>query len=70
MPNVVQKKSLGFVSQISQLRSHKTELVFANKQGVSEKPNLTPSLFPIKSSVKTVCKKSPSEKFEGTCNVT
>lgn len=57
-------KEVTRVCQSLQLRGHKTELVFANKQGVSEKPNLTPSLFPIKSSVKTVCKKSPSEKFE------
>ncbi|XP_019836614.2 breast cancer type 1 susceptibility protein isoform X2 [Bos indicus] len=57
-------KEVTRVCQSSQLRGHKTELVFANKQGVSEKPNLIPSLSPIKSSVKTVCKKSPSEKFE------
>ncbi|XP_068832036.1 breast cancer type 1 susceptibility protein isoform X6 [Capricornis sumatraensis] len=57
-------KEVTRVCQSLQLRGHKTELVFANKQGVSEKPNLIPSLFPIKSSVKTVCKKSPSKKFE------
>ncbi|XP_055263927.1 breast cancer type 1 susceptibility protein isoform X1 [Moschus berezovskii] len=57
-------KEVTRLCQSSQLRGHKTELVFANKQGVSEKPNLIPSLSPIKASVKTMCKKSPSEKFE------
>ncbi|KAB0367857.1 hypothetical protein FD755_021181, partial [Muntiacus reevesi] len=57
-------KEVTRLCQSSQLRGHKTELVFANKHGISEKTFLIPSLSPIKSSVKTVCKKSPSEKFE------
>ena len=57
-------KEVTRLCQSSQLRGHKTELVFANKHGISEKTFLIPSLSPIKSSVKTICKKSPSEKFE------
>ncbi|XP_070335548.1 breast cancer type 1 susceptibility protein isoform X6 [Odocoileus virginianus] len=57
-------KEVTKLCQSSQLRGHKTELVFANKHGISEKTFLIPLLSPIKSSVKTICKKSPSEKFE------
>ncbi|CAI9163454.1 unnamed protein product [Rangifer tarandus platyrhynchus] len=57
-------KEVTRLCQSSQLRGHKTELVFANKHGISEKTFLIPLLSPIKSSVKTICKKSPSEKFE------
>nr|XP_058904174.1 breast cancer type 1 susceptibility protein isoform X2 [Kogia breviceps] len=51
--------------QSSQFRSNKTELIIANKHGISQNPYLIPSLSPIRSSVKTICKKNLSEeKFE------
>ncbi|XP_032471309.1 breast cancer type 1 susceptibility protein isoform X6 [Phocoena sinus] len=51
--------------QSSQFRGNKTELIIANKHGISHNPYLIPSLSPIRSSVKTICKKNLSEeKFE------
>ncbi|XP_059936394.1 breast cancer type 1 susceptibility protein isoform X2 [Mesoplodon densirostris] len=51
--------------QSSQFRGNKTELIIANKHGISQNPYLIPSLSPIRSSVKTICKKNLSEeKFE------
>ncbi|KAM9045452.1 breast cancer type 1 susceptibility protein isoform 3-T3 [Megaptera novaeangliae] len=49
--------------QSSQFRGNKTELVIANKHGISQNPYLIPSLSPIRSSVKTVCKKNLSEEM-------
>lgn len=51
--------------QTSQFRGHKTEFINANKPGISQNPYVIPSLSPIRSSVKTICKKNLSEeKFE------
>ncbi|XP_061031770.1 breast cancer type 1 susceptibility protein isoform X2 [Eubalaena glacialis] len=49
--------------QSSQFRGNKTELVIANKHGISQNPYLIPSLSPIRSSVKTICKKNLSEEM-------
>ncbi|XP_064438572.1 breast cancer type 1 susceptibility protein isoform X1 [Mirounga angustirostris] len=51
--------------QSSQFRGKETELLIANNHGISQNPYHIPPLSPIRSSVKTLCKKNPSEeRFE------
>ncbi|KAI5928881.1 Breast cancer type 1 susceptibility protein [Manis javanica] len=48
--------------QSSQFRGNKTELIFANKPGISQNSYHIPSVSPIRSSVKTICKENLSEE--------
>uniref|UniRef100_A0A452VMF4 Breast cancer type 1 susceptibility protein homolog n=1 Tax=Ursus maritimus TaxID=29073 RepID=A0A452VMF4_URSMA len=51
--------------QSSLFRGKETELLIANNHGISQNPYHIPPLSPIRSSVKTLCKKNPSEeRFE------
>ncbi|XP_006924625.1 breast cancer type 1 susceptibility protein isoform X1 [Pteropus alecto] len=58
-------KEVSRLCQSFQFRENETELTIANKLGISQNPYHMPSISPIKSSVKTTCKKNLSEeKFE------
>ncbi|XP_057173864.1 breast cancer type 1 susceptibility protein isoform X1 [Ursus arctos] len=51
--------------QSSLFRGKEAELLIANNHGISQNPYHIPPLSPIRSSVKTLCKKNPSEeRFE------
>ncbi|XP_046532675.1 breast cancer type 1 susceptibility protein isoform X1 [Equus quagga] len=58
-------KEASRLCQSSQFRGNETELITANKHGISQNPYYIPSLSPIRSSVKTVCQKNlPEGKLE------
>nr|XP_006199251.1 breast cancer type 1 susceptibility protein isoform X1 [Vicugna pacos] len=51
----------------SQLRGNESEFIIANKHGILQNPYLITSLSPNRSSVKTMCKKNPSEEKLEKC---
>ncbi|XP_058417035.1 breast cancer type 1 susceptibility protein isoform X2 [Diceros bicornis minor] len=55
-------KELSRLCQSSQFRGNETELITANKRELSQNLCYIPSLSPIRSSVKTICKKNVSEE--------
>uniref|UniRef100_A0A8C3XAV2 Breast cancer type 1 susceptibility protein homolog n=1 Tax=Catagonus wagneri TaxID=51154 RepID=A0A8C3XAV2_9CETA len=56
-------KGVTGLCQSSQFRGNKTEFIIADKHGISQNPNRIPSLSPVRSSVKTICKKNLSEEM-------
>ncbi|XP_074176367.1 breast cancer type 1 susceptibility protein isoform X1 [Rhinolophus sinicus] len=58
-------KGVSGLCQSSLFRGNKTELTIANKHGIAENPYSIPHISPIRSSIKTICKKNLSkENFE------